>query len=196
MLTRPLSELCSRIFTGIPARNRGDLLGTLPVAVVGIRALTPDGGIDQNALERVILAGPPRPLQTAVSANDVLLSIRGNMPKCALVQGEFSEPTYASGNLVVLRPNVEMVDPGYLWTIMMRICRDAHHPLLTRATTQQLSIRIGSLHKLHLLVPKLSEQKNIGHTALALRDAILAERRALEAGEQTFNAFLAEMPAA
>jgi hypothetical protein len=195
VFTRPLSELCARIFTGIPPRSRVDTLpGALTLPIVGIKALTHAGTIDHVALETLGVAGGPRPSQESICKNDVLLSIRGNMPKCALVQDDFAEPTYASGNLAVLRPDSEKIDPSYLWTVMMRVCRDAHHPLLTRATTQQLSIRVGSLYNLAVPLPPLPEQHLIGETALALRDAITAERCALEAGEKTFNAFLIELP--
>jgi len=188
-----LSEVCFRIFTGIPPRNRVDKLqGSLSVPVLGIRALTHDGTIDPVAMEKMEVAGGPRPSQPNLCKHDVVLSIRGNMPKCALVQVDFPEPTYASGNLAVIRPDPAKVDPAYLWAIIMRVSRDIRHPLLTRATTQQLSIRVGGLHKLPVWVPPLSEQKRIGEAALALRDAVTAERRALEVGEQTFDSFLLE----
>jgi hypothetical protein len=193
MSTRHLSEICIRIFTGIPPRSRVEKLpGALTVPVVGIRALTHDGNLDPSAIEEMQIAGGPRPPQPNLSKDDILLSIRGNMPKCAIVQADFPEPTYASGNLAVIRPDPADVDPAFLWAIMMRISRDVRHPLLTRATTQQLSIRVGSLHKLPVWVPPLADQKRIGEAALALRDAVAAERRALNVGKQTFNAFLEE----
>jgi hypothetical protein len=190
MFKRPLSEVCSDIFTGIPPRNRVDeAADTRTVAVVGIRALTHDGTIDISAMERMEVADGAR-APSALAKDDVLLSIRGNAPKCAIVQTDFPEPTYASGNLAVIRPDITKIDAAYLWAVIMQISRDAHHPLLTRATTQQLSIRVGSLHKLAIWLPDIRQQKRIAEVALALRDAVTAEREALELGARTFDAFL------
>lgn len=189
-MKRPLSEVCIDIFTGIPPRSRADASGnTEAVSIVGIRALTHDGQIEPSAMERMDVAVGSRALPV-LAKNDVVLSIRGNAPKCAIVQTEFSPPAYASGNVAVIRPDSAKVVPAYLWAVMMQISRDARHPLLTRATTQQLSIRVGSLHKLPIYLPDFSEQTRIGEAALALRDAVTAEREALELGVKTFDTFL------
>lgn len=187
----PLSELCNQIFTGLPPRSRADAQNTgCAVPVVGIRALTHDGSIDDSAIESMEVIARAQTTRFHLLRNDLLLSIRGHVPKCAIVQKDFSAPTFASGNLAVIRPDPDKIEPSYLWTVMMQICRTPNHPLLTRASTQQLYIRLGSLERLPIQVPEKTEQRKIAETALALRDAVIAERGALEIGIRTFNSLL------
>jgi restriction endonuclease S subunit len=189
-----LRELCLDLYSGLPPRARAktEQLSTRCVPIVGVRTLTREGTIDICGLEKMEVTGHLPRSRSALRKGDVLLTIRGSAVKCALLSAEFPEPTYASGNLAVIRPNPELLDSGFVWALLMRISQDEFHPLLTRATTQQLSIRITDLSKLSVPELPLNRQQAIGKVALALRDAVIAGRAAIAMGEQTFSAFLSE----
>lgn len=186
----PLKSACEVIFTGLPPRLRvkSDSSG-LPVRVLGLRAINNDGAVHPGFFETYdLLESPPRSARP-LEKDDVLLSIRGSAPKTALIEVNFEDATYASGNLAVLRPKRDSLDASYLWSFLMGICSNPSHPLLTRATTQQLSIRMSDLSNLTVRMPDMKDQREIGAAALALRDAVTAEREALQHGERTFRAF-------
>jgi hypothetical protein len=185
-----LSSLCDHIFTGIPPRAKSVANSSESrIPVIGIRAITNDGILNPEGFDFYELPGslpkPIRPLQRG----DVLMSIRGNAPKSSLIECDFDAPTFASGNLAVLRPNAALMDSTYLWCVLMSICATRSHPLLTRATTGQLAVRISALSALQISVPNLADQQLIGAAGLALRAAINSERQALLRGERMFAAF-------
>jgi len=123
---------------------------------------------------------------------DVLMTIRGSAPKTAIVESAFSKATFPSGNLAVLRPDQSKVVASYLWSFLSNVFRKDHHPLLTRASTQQLSIRMSDLARFEIPIAPLHKQRAIGEAALALRNALIAQQKAATQGERTFVAFLAE----
>lgn len=173
-------------------KSAATAFGAEPKQVVGIRTLTSDGTLDFAQFDEFHSVADLPNSARMLQPGDVLLSIRGSLPKTSMIEYPFSKPTYASGNLAVLRPDCEQLDSAYLWSFLFRISRDEHHPLLTRASTQQLSIRISDLESLQVPIPSLPEQQAIGRAALALRDCIRAQRDVLEQGDRTFRAFLVE----
>src|SRR5687767_12501584 len=90
-------DICNAIFTGLspklkvvePSKQRRS------VVLLGIRCLTAEGGFDPAALEDFpisrSLPASARPLREG----DVLLSIRGSLPKCTLLEQSFSNETFA-----------------------------------------------------------------------------------------------------
>ena len=189
-----LHSLCTDIFTGLPPRLKatGAFTATNAIRMVGIRTITADGALNLGMLEEFHASSELPNSAQPLELGDVLLSIRGSLPKCAPVEEAFSQNTFASGNLAVLRPDSTQLDSSYLWSVLLRICHDEHHPLLTRATTQQLSIRISELSAVRIPQPSLDEQRAVGRAALALRNAVRTQRDALIQGERTMRAFLAD----
>jgi restriction endonuclease S subunit len=194
MQSAPLRHVCFDLYSGLPprARAQSDQDSNSSVPIVGVRTLTRDGTIDLGELESMEISGATPRSQSPLRRGDVLLTIRGSAVKCGFLTTDFAEPTYASGNLAVIRPDPERLDSSFLWAFLMRVARDEFHPLLTRATTQQLSIRITDLSKLSTPLPPLERQRAVGEAAVALRDAVAAARQAVATGERTFSSFLSE----
>lgn len=190
--TRPLRNLCENIFTGLAPRLKASLgnAGSEILPIVGIRSVTQEGKLDIHRLETFHLEGGKPSSILPLQPGDVLMTIRGSTPKATIVEQPFDSSTFASGNLAVLRPDTSQVDARYLWSFIISICRSSTHPLLTRATTQQLSIRISNLTNLQVPLPSLERQKAVGAATLALRDALIAQQEAIAQGERTFEAFL------
>ena len=184
----PLSEI-ARVFGGVPPRSRS--ADGHRVHLVGVRALSREGSLDPDLLDDMLVGSLPSP-ELLLREADVLLTIRGNTPKCAIVQPSSLNRAYPSGNVAVVRAADEVVSPAYLWAYLLKVSRDEHHPILNRATTQQLSIRMHELQGLKVPLPPKRTQEAIGEAALAIRDAVLAERAALAAGERLFTGFLTE----
>jgi len=189
-----LGALCTAIFTGLPPRLKAGQAASSPFSapVIGIKSLTHDGCIEPGLVERYALDKPLTEASRPLLPGDVLFTIRGSAVKTGLVEHSFDESTYASGNLAVLRPDRTRLAPAFLWACAKAICEDERHPLLTRASTGQLAIRVAALARLPLPLPSLGEQQEIGCAALALRKAVTAQRETLRRSERTLHAFLSD----
>ncbi len=192
--TISLSEVCEQIFTGLPPRLKAlpgaAVLTSFPL--IGIRAITSDGQLDIQQIEEFSFEGKlPKYIRSLVQG-DVLMTIRGSNPKAAIVESAFNETTYPSGNLAVLRADQSKIVPSYLWSYLSNAFKQDYHPLLTRATTQQLSIRMADLTKLKIPYIPMNKQRAIGNATLALRNAVITQKKVVAQSEKTFVAFLAE----
>ncbi len=185
----PLSEITDRIFSGFPSlgRDADDSLDAVPA--IGLRALGSDGRILRDEFDRVRVPISRRLRENQVQQHDILVTVRGSLAKTVLIAEEFASPTYASGNIAVIRPNVARIDPRYLWAWTQAIFVDQVE-LLRRGSTGQLGVTIDDLRNLLVPLPPPAEQRRVAEAAEKMLHFRYAQQEVMEAGERTFRALL------
>src|ERR1044071_2673112 len=99
----PLNDICESIFTGIPPRLKTgeDNANAAEQTIIGIRAISPQGAVREEQFESMGISSHSLGSARVIKVGDVLLTIRGSLAKCAVIEHGFNRDVYASGNLVV-----------------------------------------------------------------------------------------------
>jgi hypothetical protein len=132
------------------------------------------GWITEAALEAGMAPGRSA-TDAEVRVGDVLITLRGPVNAAAPVTGAFSKPLFATLELAVLRPGVQL-DPTYLaWFINLPQSQAALAP--GRAGGAVPRLPLPTLQTLPLLVPPLRVQQQIAAmTLLSLEETQLTTR--------------------
>lgn len=143
------------------------------VAVVQIKNVDPDAGIDWAGLVRTDLTGRRKP--DCLRPDDVLFTARGNRNAAAPV-GEISIKAVSAPHLFVVRVTApDEVLPEFLAWVMNQV--DAQRYFAQEATGSYItSIRKQVLHEMPLRLPPLEKQRLVVHLDRAARQ----ERKTLE----------------
>jgi hypothetical protein len=160
------------------------------VKAVGLKALRVTGDVYYDDLENFVPASRPNP-SSALRENDVLVAIRGSLPKVALVRALPSEGIFATGNIGVLRPGEE-IDPFFLWASITALCLEPGAPKFRRISTGQMSVRLRDLDNLEIATGSRREQRELGRVAKSLRHLVTTQEMILSQSNRVFGAFLRE----
>lgn len=161
------------------------------VPAVGLRALTPEGSINWEALDQV---HPPKQLRSdhRLVEGDVIVSARGSGVKIGLVRSPPSEPIYSTTNVIVVRPIQTLIDPAYLWASLSRHRSDPHEEFFSRSTTSQWSITLRELARLPIHLPPLAEQQRIAEAIQSLQSAADSARSLAAQYDRTLQLVIAQ----
>jgi hypothetical protein len=184
-----LQNLCPDILIGLAA-PKPTSAPQPPVKAVGLTALHVSGQVHYDKLESFVPAAAPRAVNI-LREGDVLLAVRGSLPKAALVQGLPSAEIYATANLGILRAGPGL-DPYYLWAALAACCAEPGAPKLRHASTGQLSVRLDDLRQLSIPLPSLDQQRKLGRAAKSLRLLVSTQERVLDQSSRVLGAFLRE----
>jgi len=183
-----LASLCS-ILPGYAARaklDRAEVGGTLAIQLGDVR---PEGAIETAGLSRVALADVAA--KYFVSPGDVVFRSRGESTTAAALDDSLAEPALVILPLIILRPNPQRLDAGYLaWAINQQ---SAQRQL--REGSQGGAMRMvakPALAELDVPVPDLRTQRAVVEAAcLAHRQRDL-ERGLADLRERLTGAQLAQ----
>lgn len=178
-------SLCE-IKTGFTARKSlSEAAATGGVKAIQLRDLREDLMVELSAASTYALEGDLG--RYRVHAGDVLFRSRGDRNTAAVVSGSDDLSAVVILPLMILRPNTEVVDPGYLaWFINQPIAQ-RHFDGCARGTSMRMIPR-PCLEKLRVAVPDLETQKRIAEVAqLVKRERALLE--ALAEKRETFTNF-------
>lgn len=175
-----LADLAS-IAAGYPFRGKIDDLPAGKVAVIQMRNVDPDGGVDWKNLSRVTL--PRESPKALLRPADIILSTRGGRNFAYLI-GELQEPAVCSPHFFVIRARRDAVSPGFLaWQMNQKPAQE--HFIAGATGSHILNLKREVVETLPLVIPPLLEQKRIVDLAIAAQAecAILArliENRTIE----------------
>ncbi len=171
--------------------NLSDAESSGYVPAVGLSAITPEGGVDWLILDRV---HPPQSLKPEhrLAAGDIVVSARGSAAKIGMVLGIPAEPIFSTTNVIVVRPNQELVDPTYLWACLTKLRHDPREVFFARGSTQVWSITLRDLARLPINLPPLEEQRRIASTVQVLRAAADSARAVATQYDHTLSVFLSQ----
>ncbi len=168
---QPLGAVAS-IAAGYPLRAAVDDLECGRVAIIQMRNVDPESGVDWNAVQRILLPSKRPPVLLA--AGDILFTTRGTRNFALALDGVEGDAVCSPHFFVIRVRDADQVEPQFLaWQINQR---PAQEYLQREATGSHiLNIRREVIEGLQIAVPPLGTQRMI----VALANAARAERAAL-----------------
>jgi len=171
-LTAALGDVAD-IAAGHPLRSAVDELPAGEIAVVQMRNVDPDGGVDWSGLRAVEL--PPARKTELLRPGDVIFSTRGTR-NYAVALNDVPRPAVCSPHFFVIRVRAPDIDPGFLaWQINQAPAQEYFQREATGSHI--LNIRREVIERLEVVRPPLAQQAAIA----ALADAVRHEKHVLSA---------------
>ena len=156
---------------GYPFRGKIDDLPAGDVAVLQMRNVDPEAGIDWFGLSRVEL--PRRSDKAFLRGGDVILSTRGGRNFAYLIE-ERSEPVVCSPHFFVIRAKDSAISPQFLaWQMNQKPAQEYFAAGATGSYI--LNLKREVVENLPIVIPPLTEQHRIAELDAAVR----AERTVL-----------------
>lgn len=160
------------IAAGYPLRGAVDELARGDVAIVQMRNVDADKGVNWGEVQRIAL--PSRRLPALLTAGDIIFTTRGTR-NFALMLDTVAGDAVCSPHFFVIRVlDANLVEPAFLaWQINQRVAQEYFQREATGSHI--LNIRREVIENLPLAIPPVAMQRAI----VALADAARAERAAL-----------------
>lgn len=160
-----LGELAT-VSAGYPFRGKVDDLASGDVAVIQMRNVDPQSGIDWRQLSRIEL--PRASTKAMLRHGDVILSTRGGRFYPYYI-GEFEGEAVCSPHFFILRVKTQAILPQFLaWQIKQKPAQDYFVAGATGSNI--LNIKRDVVENLPIALPPLSQQHHIGDLDEAMRN--------------------------
>lgn len=170
-----LVDTC-QILSGYTARARLDPVERGGIPALQLKDAAADGLPDPARLARIELEGDFS--RYLVRCGDVVFRSRGERNTAVVLDERFGDPVVVVLPLMVLRPVLNVVDPGYLAWAINQPAAQRHFDNDARGTSMRMVPR-SSLGTLAIDVPDLATQRTIvAADALADRERDLTVRAA------------------
>ena len=183
----------AEVFGGFPPRGHRGLSQSenrqFFASAAGLRALSARGDIDVNKLEQIRLPKGTDLARRQIQPDDILLASRGSLAKSALVRQDIPRNTYASANLIVIRPDRTRVIANYVFAWLDNFTR-RWADRFQRSSTGQLNVRLSDIESLEVPLPPRHEQERIANIAEALRTSRDLQRQVADQADVLLASFL------
>ena len=160
------------IAAGYPLRSAVDELSSGEVAIIQMRNVDAETGVNWKEVQRVEL--PSKRAPAYLAAGDILFTTRGTKNFAWALDGVEGEAVCSPHFFVIRAYDANQIDPQFLaWQINQRTAQEYFQREATGSHI--LNIRREVIESLQVAVPPLATQRTI----VALADAARAERAAL-----------------
>lgn len=160
------------IAAGYPLRGAVDELTSGDVAIVQMRNVDAEGGVNWSEVQRIVLPSKRSPAFLAVG--DIIFTTRGTRNFALALDAVEGEAVCSPHFFVIRVCDVNRIVPAFLaWQINQRVAQEYFQREATGSHI--LNIRREVIEKLPLVIPPLAKQRAI----VALADVARAERAAL-----------------
>lgn len=180
----PLGELAETLFMGVNSRRLSQSKQTI-APIIHIKDVIDSKLSALGELDEISLPATPQTARQRLLPYDILVSARGTLMKCALVEQSHSGAV-ASANFIVIRlAKNSMLRPELLWAYLRYPATQAH-VLNQVASTAQPALNIRTLENLLIPIPPKNIQSDLARLTLVAEEQYrcaieCAELRRLEA---------------
>jgi hypothetical protein len=175
--TVQLGSVCLDIFRGAPGRffsTQGeDEIRYLSLRHVGA------GLLNVNSLAVMRIESVQRIKRYLLKEGDVIVSCRGEFFRPLLLTGESSIPVTGGDNYVIIRPDLRLVDPGFLFRYLRSRAGQAF--LLGMSTGKKIRVlNVRAMYEIPVPLPDLTTQKAVGDNFTRAEQRLESERKRVE----------------
>ncbi len=175
--TVQLGSVCLDIFRGAPGRffsSQGeDEIRYLSLRHVGA------GLLNVNSLAVMQIESVTRIKRYLLKEGDVIVSCRGEFFRPLMLTGESPIPVTGGDNYVIIRPDLRLVDPGFLFRYLRSRAGQAF--LLGMSTGKKIRVlNVRAMYEIPVPLPDLATQKAVADNFTRAEQRLESERKRIE----------------
>lgn len=173
----PLGTLCRDIFRGAPGRFFSDT-GEEAMRYLSLRHVGA-GMLDVNSLSLVYVESVARLRRYLLHPGDVVVSCRGEFFRPMMLRGESSYPLVGGDNYIIIRPDFEKVEPGFLFRYLRSRAGQAF--LFGMSTGKQIRVlNVRAMSEIPVPLPPKGLQREISENFTRAEERLESERRRVD----------------
>lgn len=175
--TVQLGSICLDIFRGAPGRffsaEGEEQVRYLSLKHVGA------GLLDVNSLGVMNIESVTRIRRYLLKEGDVIVSCRGEFFRPLLLTGESGIPVTGGDNYVIIRPDLNLVDPGFLFRFLRSRAGQAF--LFGMSTGKRIRVlNVRAMGEIPIPLPELGVQKAVADSFTRAEQLLESERNRIE----------------